>query len=164
MDYRRVFLPGGTYFFTVVTCSRQPIFSNRNAVKVFKEGLQKVNKAHPFIVDAIVILPDHIHTIWTLPENDSDYPTRWRLIKSYFSRLWTEEISTTMEKPASRDKKNEKTIWQRRFWEHTIIGEEDFNRHRDYIYYNPVLHGHVNDPIDWEYLFIKNDHHEDTIP
>jgi putative transposase len=109
-----------------------------------------IKQNHPFIIDAIVILPDHLHTLWQLPENDADYPMRWRLIKSAFSRALpqTEGIST------SRRKKAERGIWQRRYWEHLIRDEIDFKRHVDYIHYNPVKHGYTQSPVDWPYSSI----------
>jgi len=93
MQYKRVFVPGGIYFFTVITYMRCPIFSDENAVNLFKDSLIQIKRKHPFTLDAIVILPDHIHSIWTLPENDANYPTRWRLIKANFSRQWTKNIN-----------------------------------------------------------------------
>ncbi len=98
----------------------------------------------------MVILPDHIHTFWQLPENDADFPTRWRLIKSAFSRALpqTERIST------SRRKKGERGIWQHRYWEHLIKDDKDFERHVDYIHYNPVKHGTIQSPVDWPYSSI----------
>jgi putative transposase len=103
---------------------------------------------HPFEIGAIVILPDHMHAIWTLPPEDDDYSTRWRLIKGNFSRhhsVLTEEI------PRSMYEKKEKAIWQRRFWEHNIRDQEDYNRHCDYIQYNPVKHGLAASPADWKH-------------
>ncbi len=95
----------------------------------------------------MVILPEYLHTIWTLPTNDANYAMRWRLIKSYFSRhiLKTEYIST------SRQKRQERGIWQRRFWEHTIRDDKDFENHMDYLHYNPVKHGYVKSVADWEF-------------
>ena len=105
--------------------------------------------AHPFRVDAIVILPDHLHTIWTLPDSDPDFSTRWKRIKASFSRNYPgciiEDISESMHR------KKEKGIWQRRFWEHVICDQADYNRHCDYIHYNPVKHGLVNSPLEWKY-------------
>ncbi len=95
----------------------------------------------PFQIDAIVILPDYIHCIWTLPENDSDFSTRWRLIKRDFSSRMSAPLST----------RGEKKIWQRRFWEHLIRDESDLQSHMDYIHYNPVKHGYVRRPEEWKY-------------
>jgi len=156
MEYKRVFVPGGTYFFTVVTYLRQPIFLDENAITAFKKSLIKIKNDHPFTINAIVILPDHIHTIWTLPENDANYSTRWRLIKTDFSRHWIKKMPNPLEKSASRMMKNENTIWQRRFWEHTITNKDDYLQHLEYVSYNPVKHGYVNDPKDWHYTFMAN--------
>ena len=118
-------------------------------IDLLRKAFRYVMQKHPFEINAIVILPDHLHTIWTLPKNDADFSTRWRLIKSYFSRQcysqYEEKIST------SRQYKREKTVWQRRFWEHQIQRESDFANHIEYIHYNPVHHRLVAAPKDWEY-------------
>ena len=99
-------------------------------------------------MDAVVILPDHLHCIWQLPEKDSDFSSRWRLIKAHFSR----SITTTQEYISkSRLRKNERGLWQRRFWEHVICDEKDYVRHIEYIHYNPVKHGYVHRVRDWKY-------------
>jgi putative transposase len=153
-DYRRAFLNGGTFFFTVVTYKRYPIFKEEPAVNLLRWCFQTTMATHPFKVAAIVILPDHLHTIWTLPDNESDFSTRWKLIKGTFSRHYSgfkpKDISESMLG------KNEKGIWQRRFWEHAIRDQEDFNRHCDYIHYNPVKHGLVNSPMEWKYSSFRN--------
>lgn len=115
-----------------------------------RDAFQEVKKAHPFDIDAIVVLPDHLHSLWTLPEGDDDFSLRWRQIKSAFSRAIEkdERISN------SRLRKQERGIWQRRFWEHAIRDEEDFNRHIDYIHINPVKHGYVQRAIDWQFSSI----------
>ncbi len=96
----------------------------------------------------MVVLPDHLHCIWRLPENDDDFSTRWRLIKHYFSRAHAGDAGAL---DVSRRSKDEKALWQRRFWEHLIRGEEDWRRHMDYVHYNPVKHGYVAAPVDWPY-------------
>ena len=98
----------------------------------------------------IVVLPDNLHTLWQLPNHDANYSMRWNLIKRRFSRALpkTERIS------ASRQKKGERGIWQRRYWEHLIRDDEDFERHVNYIHYNPVKHGYVSSPVDWSYSSI----------
>jgi putative transposase len=111
-------------------------------------------EAHSFRIDAIVILPDHLHTIWNLPEGDSDFSTRWRLIKGAFSRQYHGYRAKDL--PESMLRKNESGIWQRRFWEHSIRNQEDFNRHCDYIHYNPVKHGLVKSPIEWQNSSFKD--------
>ncbi|MCF6186805.1 MAG: transposase [Desulfobulbaceae bacterium] len=109
----------------------------------------EIKEQHPFNIDAIVILPDHIHCLWTVPEKDSDYPMRWRLIKSAFTRGCRSKYKGTPEQ--SRKRKNEQAVWQRRFWEHTIQCGNDFRRHVEYIHYNPVKHRLAAFPADWPF-------------
>lgn len=159
MKYRRAKLKGGTYFFTVVTYKRIEIFANPENVSLLRITIKKVMQKHPFKINAFVLLPDHLHCIWTLPQHDSDFSTRWRLIKSAFSRSfeqkdvgWVEERNPTdVALSASRQKKKEKPIWQRRFWEHLIRNKQDLNRHIEYIHYNPVKHGLIEAPADYIY-------------
>ncbi len=157
MRYRRAFLPGGTYFFTLVTFERRPIFANEQAIQLLRQAFQITMIKHPFKIEAGVILPDHIHTIWSLPENDNNYPTRWRLIKSYFTRNW--EAARAIPNTESRLKKGERAVWQRRYWEHLIRDDADWQQHVNYIHYNPVKHGLVSAPREWKhssfYLFVK---------
>ncbi len=148
MRYRRIFLPGGIYFFTLVTYLRRPIFTDQNAIHLFDKIIESVQVSHPFIILAHVILPEHIHMIWELPEGDQDYPMRWRLIKSRFSHLYHDHSELIV--PVSRKNKQERTIWQRRYWEHTIEDEDDLDNHIDYIHMNPVHHGLVRMPFEWE--------------
>ena len=125
-----------------ITClilSKQPL----------RDAFRYVMERHPLIIDAVFILPDHLHCMWTLPENDQDFSTRWRLIKSYFSRKC--QVSFQEKMTLSRQQKGEKAIWQRRFWEHQIRDDRDFINHVEYIHYNPVHHGLVNAPKDWQY-------------
>ncbi|MEM8640423.1 MAG: transposase [Cyanobacteria bacterium P01_G01_bin.54] len=149
MQYRRSKTPGTTYFFTVVTHQRQVIFSNPETVELLRQSFRKVKQAHPFILEAMVVLPEHLHCIWTLPENDADFSLRWRLIKSHFSRGWGDR--STQQQTPSRLHKGEQPVWQRRFWEHRIRDEQDFANHVDYIHFNPVKHGLVRAPRDWPY-------------
>jgi putative transposase len=157
MRYRRSQIEGGTYFFTVVTYKRIKILNRPDNTALLRRAIEKARKSYPFKIDAFVLLPDHLHCIWTLPHGDADFSTRWRLIKSYFSRKcslvgWVEERNPTGKKISdSRLKKNEKTIWQRRFWEHIIRDEQDFKHHVEYIHYNPVRHGFVKAPKDWAF-------------
>ena len=148
-DYRRAYLKGRTFFFTVVSYKRYPIFREEAAIDLLWQCFQTTMTIYPFRVDATVILPDHLHTIWTLPDSDHDFSTRWKRIKATFSRHYRgciiEDVSESMRR------KKEKGIWQRRFWEHAIRDQSDFNRHCDYIHYNPVKHGLVNSPLEWEY-------------
>jgi len=149
MRYRRAKTKGGTYFFTVVTQARNKILCHAENATLIKSAVDTVIKKHPFGIDAFVILPDHFHCVLTLPENDNDFPTRIRLIKSYFSRNCNKQYKT--EVSGSRAKKKEQNIWQRRFWEHQIRDEKDYASHIDYIHFNPVKHGYVNSPRDWRH-------------
>ena len=153
MEYRRAKIAGGTYFFTLVTYNRNQIFNNPENVELLRQSFRYVMEKHPLTIEAAVILPDHLHCIWTLPDDDYDFSTRWRLIKSYFSRKCQETYQGKITD--SRKKKQEKAIWQRRFWEHCIKDEEDYNNHIDYIHYNPVKHGLVKAPKDWQYSSFK---------
>jgi putative transposase len=96
---------------------------------------------------AYVILPDHIHAIWTLPEGSGDYSTRWRLVKSYFTRSYRRSDTTLISD--SRRKKGEQGVWQRRFWEHLIRDEADLLHHVEYIHYNPIKHGYIHSLKEW---------------
>ncbi len=145
-NYVRAFVPGGTFFFTVNVLERR-----RGLLTVHIDDLRAVFAAarqrRPFIVDAIVILPDHLHCIWTLPPDDSDFSPRWHDIKARFAA----RIPPGEPLSARRDRKGERGIRQRRFWEHVIRDEKDFARHVDYIHYNPVKHGHVRRVADRPY-------------
>ena len=149
MQYRRSKIEGGTYFFTVVTHKRRPFLCVVENVSLMRDAFRYVIARHPFKIDAFVLLPDHLHTIWTLPDGDSDFSNRWRLIKSYFSRRCDTGYQGAVS--ASRKRKKERAVWQRRFWEHQIRDETDFIRHLEYIHYNPVKHGLVKASKDWEY-------------
>lgn len=149
MQYRRAKIKGGTYFFTLVTYHRQKFLTHPENINLLREAFAYAMKRHPFIIDAIAILPDHIHCIWTLPEGDADFSTHWRLIKSYFSRKC--KFKYQGEISESRQKKQEKAVWQRRYWEHCLKDEQDFINHVEYIHYNPVRHGLVNAVKDWQY-------------
>jgi putative transposase len=149
MQYRRAKIEGGTYFFTLVTHKRKKFLCEPENISLLREAFRYVMQRHPFTIDAIFILPDHLHCIWTLPEGDANFSTRWRLIKSYFSRNCDSQYHGKMT--TSRENKKEQTIWQRRFWEHLIKNEQDFICHVDYIHYNPVKHRLVNAPSAWEY-------------
>jgi putative transposase len=148
-DYRRAWIEGGTYFFTQVTHQRQPWLCTDVARPLLRAAFLKVRQKYPFVVDAIVLLPDHIHCIWTLPTGDSDYATRWRLIKSYVTKQGA--IKLQANRNESRQKRGESNLWQRRFWEHSIRDKADFSSHCDYIHYNPVRHGLCHRAIDWQY-------------
>jgi putative transposase len=145
-NYRRVFIPGGRYFFTVNLDDRRSRLLT-NHIDVLRSAFRETRRTHPFVVDAIVVLPDHLHAIWTLPEHDADFPTRWRLIKSTFSR----RLPSRETLSDSRRSKGERGIWQRRYWEHALRDDDDLGKHIDYIHFNPVKHGHVERIEDWPY-------------
>jgi putative transposase len=143
-NYTRAFAPGGTFFFTVNLADRSKSLLTGH-IDQLRASLQLVRERHPFNIDAIVILPEHLHTVWTLPPGDTDYPTRWALIKAGFSRA----LPKVERIASSRAARGERGIWQRRYWEHQIRDENDYARHVDYIHYNPVKHGHAKTPIAW---------------
>ena len=149
MRYRRDNTKGGTWFFTVNLVERKSTCLV-DEIGLLREVTSTVKQRHPFINNAIVVLPDHLHAIWTLPEEDNDFSTRWGLIKSGFSRQSpkSERINS------SRSSKGERGIWQRRYWEHLIRDERDYEQHVNYIHYNPVKHGYVDSPVDWPYSSI----------
>ncbi len=137
-DYRRHRIPGGTYFFTVNLLERKTRLLV-DEIKALRAAVRKVRAARPFHIDCRVVLPDHMHCIWTLPPADVDYPSRWKAIKITFAKSMprTERLS------AVRLAKGERGIWQRRYWEHTIRDELDYAHHVDSVHFNPVKHGHV---------------------
>jgi REP-associated tyrosine transposase len=145
-DYRRNFLGGGTFFFTVNLAERRRRLLTEQIDKL-RIAFRETRQRHPFKIDALVVLPDHLHSVWTLPEGDADFATRWRLIKSAFSR----RLATGERISPSRAARGERGIWQRRYWEHTIRDANDFVRHVDYIHINPVKHRLVARVKDWPY-------------
>jgi len=149
MEYRRAKTAGATYFFTVVTHNRREFLCIPKNIALLRQAFGEVMTNHPFKIEAITILPNHLHALWTLPAGDANFSTRWRLIKSHFSRHC--DLTCQGQISSSRQRKQEKAVWQRRFWEHQIRDEADYIQHVEYIHYNPVKHGLVNAPIDWEY-------------
>ena len=145
-EYRRNRVPGGTYFFTVNVLDRDSGILVTH-VEILREAVRKVRARRPFHIDAWVVLPDHMHAVWTLPVGDSDYSGRWRAIKTAFARLMPRSELVS----ALRSARRERGIWQRRFWEHTIRDDEDYAAHVDYVHINPVKHGLVNRVRDWPY-------------
>jgi len=181
VNYRRNYVKGGTYFFTVTLADRRSAMLTEH-IDLLREAFRTVRKKRPFEIVAIVVLPEHLHTVWTLPEGDDDYPGRWRAIKSGFTR-GVRKYYELMENSASLgetgilkdskflkdpgfsknpgfrfaasrlrcDNRGEYRVWQRRYWEHTIRDEIDLQRHVDYIHFNPVKHGLVERVADWPY-------------
>lgn len=146
-DYRRAWHPGGTYFFTVNLLQRHGNDLLTRHINALREAVRSVKQRHPFKIHGWVVLPDHLHCVIELPPQDSDFSTRWRLIKIAFSKSLprTERLSET------RAKRGERGIWQRRYWEHLIRDEADFRAHMDYVHINPLKHGLVNRVADWPY-------------
>ena len=145
-EYRRLRIPGGCYFFTVALVDRRSSLLVDH-VDLLRDAVARTRQALPFTIDACVVLPEHIHAIWTLPEGDCDFSARWRLIKLLFSN----GIERKERISASRQSQGERGIWQRRFWEHAIRDERDYAAHFDYVHFNPVKHGLVARLADWPY-------------
>ena len=145
-NYRRNHIAGATYFFTVNLADR-PRGLLVKYIESLRQAHREVQTRHSFVIEAMVVLPGHLHAIWTLPGGDADYALRWRLIKTDFSR----SVPVGESRSLSRREKGERGIWQRRFWEHTIRDELDYQRHVDYIHFNPVKHGLVTAVKDWPY-------------
>ena len=143
--YRRNFIKGGTWFFTVTLADRtsSALVDHMDALRT---AFRIARHERPFAIEAIVILPEHLHAIWTLPEGDSDFSGRWRRIKAHF----THAVAATGVR-VERHRNGEYALWQRRFWEHTIRDDLDFRRHVDYLHFNPVKHGLVSRVRDWPY-------------
>ena len=144
MHYRRVYSPGAHYFFTLVTEQRKPLLIKN--IDRLRKSFRKVINTHPFILEAIVVLPDHLHAMWKMPEGDANFSLRWNLIKRNFSAGLNIESNSP-----SKLRKREKGVWQRRFWEHQLRDELDWNNHLDYIHFNSVKHGLVARVEDWPY-------------
>jgi putative transposase len=156
--YRRNFIPGGTYFFTVTLADR---CSNAlvDHIGTLRSAFRTARRARPFAIDAIVILPDHLHAILTLPSNDADFPGRWRRIKGLFSSALIEAGLDLKRRP-----NGDLGLWQRRFWEHTIRDDRDFARHVDYVHFNPVKHGLARRERDWPYSSFHSYVREGLLP
>ncbi|VUT11548.1 REP-associated tyrosine transposase [Klebsiella spallanzanii] len=137
--YRRYYLKGGTWFFTVNLRNRKSALLTEH-IGDLRNAILTIKRRKPFYINAWTILPEHLHCIWTLPEDDSDFSARWRDIKGYFSKALKQE-----------------NIWQPRFWEHAIRDEEDYRRHIDYAYINPVKHGWVRQVRDWPFSTFHRD-------
>ena len=150
-NYRRNYVPGGTYFFTVVTHSRASLFRDSEACRILGDVLRQCQKQWPFEVNAIVLLPEHLHALWSLPSGDASYPRRWAWIKKEFTKAWLATGGVEQVTSHARRQRGDRGIWQPRYWEHTIEDENDYERHFDYIHYNPVKHGHVKAPCHWPY-------------
>lgn len=150
-NYRRAWTPAGTFFFTVALAERHSSLLV-DEIASLRRAFASAKKARPFDIDAVVILPDHMHCIWTLPAGDIDFATRWAHIKSGFCR----HLPKTELRSASRSRKRERGVWQRRYWEHRIRDEADYAAHFDYVHINPVKHGHVFRTAEWPWSSFHN--------
>jgi len=144
--YTRAWIPGGTFFFTVALLERRRRLLTEH-IDLLRAAFRQVKQKRPFEIEAIAVLPDHFHCVWTMSPDDTDYSTRIRLIKTLFCRA----IPASESLSARRVVKGERGIWQRRFWEHAIRDEYDLQRHVDYTHYNPVKHGHARSASEWPY-------------
>lgn len=149
--YRRATIAGGTYFFTVVSYRRQTILCDELIRNALREAIERTRQRYPFSIDAWVLLPDHLHCLWTLPEDDAEFSKRWAKIKRHVTLVCGDQYKHGKWLTASKKKHRESTLWQRRYWEHQIRDAGDFNRHVDYIHYTPVRHGLCEQPIQWPY-------------
>jgi putative transposase len=147
MDYRRALHKGGTYFFTVNCLQRKDNDCLVRNISLLREVIAKVKQSHPFKIHAWVVLPEHMHCVMELPEGDADFTKRWMLIKMLFSR----GIPKNERRSKTRVGRRERGIWQRRYWEHLIKSEKDYQAHMDYVHINPVKHGLVKKVKDWPY-------------
>ena len=150
-NYRRNYVPGGTYFFTCLTYGRRPILTTNLGRRCLKEAIQAIARDHPFTVLAIVLLPDHWHTVWTLPPGDDRYPLRWMRIKEEFTKAWLAEGGSELPQTPSRAKHRQRGVWHKRYWEHTVRDEADLERCVNYIHWNPCKHKLVSRVRDWKW-------------
>ncbi|MGE8503531.1 MAG: REP-associated tyrosine transposase [Pseudomonas sp.] len=148
-DYRRAAVPGGIYFFTLVSERRQPILTYPDIRQALREAIETVRLTQPFTIDAWVLLPDHLHAIWRLPPGDADFSNRWRLIKRHVTHACGKTYLRADLLSERRHVKGQGTFWQQRFWEHLIRDECDYARHFDYLHGNPLKHGLVTRVRDW---------------
>ena len=151
-NYRRLWQPGGTWSFTVnLADRRQSLLVDR--IAALMGAIRLVKRWRPFRLDALVVLPDHLHAIWTLPDGDTDFATRWRLIKTHFVKT----LPVTEIRRPVQVARGERGVWQRRYWEHLIRDDEDYRRHVDYCYFNPVKHGLVERVHQWPHSTYHRD-------
>ncbi len=160
--YRRLYIPGSWYFFTVVTHERNPILTSRLARRSLRTAIDATRHGYPFTTVAWVVLPDHLHCIWQMPDGDADFTTRWRLIKTRFTKSYLRSGGVEItDLSISRVRRKERGVWQRRFWEHCLRDEADLRSHIAYIHHNPVKHGLVEDSRAWPYSSIHRPEYND---
>ena len=148
-NFTRSRVPGGVYFFTVVTHQRRPILTMPLSRDCLRRALAAEQARAPFTLFAVVLLPDHLHAVWFLPEGDADYSTRWAKIKEHFTRGYLAAGGREGVMTPNRWRHRERAVWQHRFWEHTIIDEDDLERCVNYVHWNPVKHGLVSRVKDY---------------
>jgi len=148
-NYVRWRAAGASYFFTVVVYRRRRLFDDSLARRLLKRALVETRRRWHFDMFACVLLPDHLHCLWTLPDGDDDFPVRWANIKRLFTKAYLEQGGKALPVTANRAGRHERGVWQPRYWEHRIRDETDWYEHRDYIHLNPVKHGYVREPNDW---------------
>ncbi len=148
-DYRRYFVPRGSYFFTIVTYDRRPILTNDLGRLHLHNAFIKIKRKLPFHQLACCLLPEHLHAIWIMPPNDANYAMRWKQIKEEFTRGWLAAGGREAPVTQSQLKRGERGVWQPRFWEHTLEDEDDLEAHFDYIHWNPRKHHLVSRIQDW---------------
>jgi putative transposase len=151
-NYRRAFVAGGCWFFTANLLDRRSALLI-DQIDALRDAMRRTQAHYPFHIDAMVVLPDHIHAMWTLPPGDADFSTRWRLIKSHFAK----SIPKGERRSAVREARGERGVWQRRFWEHLIRNETDYSRHVEYCYINPMKHRLVGSVRDWPHSSFQRD-------
>ena len=151
-NYRRAFIPGGCWFFTVNLLDRRQTLLV-DYIAILREAVAATHRDYDFTIHAFVVLPDHLHAVWSLPPNDYDFSTRWRLIKTRFAKALPKQERLT----AARAARNERGIWQRRFWEHLVRDEDDYMRHIEYCYINPLKHRLVTRVRDWPHSSFHRD-------
>jgi putative transposase len=148
-NYRRANFPGGYYFFTVITYNRRKFLTTDLARGCLHHVWQEIKSRRPFELVAVCLLPEHLHCVWKLPEDDCDFSIRWSSIKGVFSREYNKQRKSRSDSRPSLLRRRESALWQRRYWEHQIRDENDLQSHVDYIHYNPIKHNLVKNLDDW---------------
>jgi putative transposase len=150
-QYRRARIPGSIIFITCVTYQRQPLFQDPRNIQRLRDALAQTKMERPFNILAAVILPNHLHFLWKLPENDCNYSARVGRMKVLFTRAFNTQATISNILSISRQKHREQGVWQRRFWERSLCDQKEINHYLNYIHYNPVKHGLVSCPHAWPY-------------
>lgn len=149
--YRRWRQEGGKVFLTIVTYGRRKFLTSPDARAILRDAMTDTRQDRPWTTDGIVLLPDHLHVLWTLPPGDDDYSTRVALIKKSFTETWLAGGRAEAASTAAQKRTRRRGLWQVRFWEHLIRDARDYAEHLEYIHRNPVHHGYVKYPREWEW-------------